>query len=259
MFSGTGPHKEAGPRGRPLFGRTDDYSIILIQNEKNRQTALPSHLESHGCFLLTPVITACHSKDNGRSSCAGKGMGRSCARRIPQGGEMKSASNHRKTGNGRAAGKTGARNPLTSWTFLPDCDRNDPLLKEIMGDCAAGSTILELFAQYMKDLRVNPDNNAVQLRKMAKLFESGITPPPRGRSSLRRAPLLQNRRYPRAALLHIQRPGNALGRYGLRPEPLGRQELFARGCRGGGCNHPSPPRPAVERLFSASTTSTKLS
>jgi len=82
---------------------------------------------------------------------------------------MKTASDNRK-------GKSGGPNFETSWTFQPDCDRNDPLLKEIMGDCAAYSTILELFAGYMKDLRINPDNNAAQLKKMAKLFQSGIAP-----------------------------------------------------------------------------------
>jgi hypothetical protein len=89
---------------------------------------------------------------------------------------MNSISSHRKAGTGRSEGRGDRRTLLTSWTLQPDTDRNDPLLKEIMNDCAENSTILELFAQYMKDLKINPDNNALQLRKMAKLFQSGTTP-----------------------------------------------------------------------------------
>ena len=65
---------------------------------------------------------------------------------------------------------------LTSWVFRADCDRNDAVFKEIEKDFSDKASILELFHQYMAELRTNPDNNALQLQKMAKLFEMGTVP-----------------------------------------------------------------------------------
>jgi len=65
---------------------------------------------------------------------------------------------------------------LTSWVLSPGCNREDTLFKEILKDLSDKVSILELFKGYMMELRKNPDNNAPQFRKMAKLFEMGITP-----------------------------------------------------------------------------------
>jgi hypothetical protein len=65
---------------------------------------------------------------------------------------------------------------LTSWVFRAGYDQNDALYKEIQKDFSDKASILELFSQYMAELRTIPDNNARQLQKMAKLFEMGATP-----------------------------------------------------------------------------------
>jgi hypothetical protein len=65
---------------------------------------------------------------------------------------------------------------LTSWVFGTGYDRNDIIFREIEKDFSGKASILELCSQYMAELRTNPDNNARQFQKMAKLFEMGIAP-----------------------------------------------------------------------------------
>lgn len=67
-------------------------------------------------------------------------------------------------------------NFLTSWRLKPDYSPDNTLFSEIQGDLRGKTSILELFSHYMEELRMNPDNNAMQLKKMDKLFEMGITP-----------------------------------------------------------------------------------
>lgn len=62
------------------------------------------------------------------------------------------------------------------WTLKADCGREDSLLREIGADLVGKGSLLELFLSYMKELRYNPDNNAPPFRKMARLFECGLTP-----------------------------------------------------------------------------------
>lgn len=65
---------------------------------------------------------------------------------------------------------------LKSWVLNPGCSRDDTLFKEILKDLSDKASILELFNRYMAELNRNPDNDAPQFRKIAKLFEMGITP-----------------------------------------------------------------------------------
>jgi hypothetical protein len=72
--------------------------------------------------------------------------------------------------------KEDKREMFHTWTFEAGCNRNDALLKEIEADLAGRGSILEMFSRYMEELRLNPDNDALPFRKMAKLFECGGTP-----------------------------------------------------------------------------------
>lgn len=65
---------------------------------------------------------------------------------------------------------------FTTWTFQPGYDPREPVLEQIQQDLGGKASILELFRQYMDELRTNPDNNAVQIVKMARLFQLGLTP-----------------------------------------------------------------------------------
>lgn len=71
------------------------------------------------------------------------------------------------------AGKTG---PLTTWTFLPDKIGQTSLMRQIRKDLYGKTSILELLKQYMDELYLNPDNNALPFDKLMEIFRSGVTP-----------------------------------------------------------------------------------
>ena len=79
-------------------------------------------------------------------------------------------------GSGENERKKNSCNMFGSWTFETGCDLNNVILKDIAKDLAGKESILALFAQYMEELRLNPDNDALPFRKMAKLFKSGRKP-----------------------------------------------------------------------------------
>lgn len=65
---------------------------------------------------------------------------------------------------------------LTTWTFLPDNTWQSPLMQQIQKDMHDKTSILELLKQYMADLYLNPDNNALPFSKITELFRAGATP-----------------------------------------------------------------------------------
>jgi len=74
---------------------------------------------------------------------------------------------------GDAAGEPG---PLTTWTFLPDKMVPGVLMQQIQKDLSGKPSILALLKQYMDDLYLNPDNNALPFRKIMEIFGAGATP-----------------------------------------------------------------------------------
>lgn len=74
------------------------------------------------------------------------------------------------------ARRTGKEAPLTTWTFLPDLSGQTPLMRQIQNDMQGNTSILELLKQYMSELYLNPDNNALPFEKIMELFRSGATP-----------------------------------------------------------------------------------
>lgn len=65
---------------------------------------------------------------------------------------------------------------FTAWTFQSGYDPKDVLLEQIQQDLTGKASILALLKHYMQELGTNPDQNAVQFHKMAKLFQFGVTP-----------------------------------------------------------------------------------
>jgi hypothetical protein len=69
------------------------------------------------------------------------------------------------------------RAALTTLTCLADVPGgDDDLVKQIRGDLGGTASVLEMFRNWMTDLRGSVDNNALPFRKMARLFELGATP-----------------------------------------------------------------------------------
>ena len=71
---------------------------------------------------------------------------------------------------------SGMLKKFTAWTFQSGYDPRDAVLEQIRQDLAGKVSILELLKQYMEELGTSPDHTAVQFDKMAKLFQSGMTP-----------------------------------------------------------------------------------
>jgi hypothetical protein len=70
-----------------------------------------------------------------------------------------------------------SRAALTTLTCLADVPGgDDDLVKQIRNDLAGTASVLEMFRNWMADLRGTVDNNALPYRKMARLFELGATP-----------------------------------------------------------------------------------
>lgn len=63
---------------------------------------------------------------------------------------------------------------LLRWSLKSDY--LDPVFADIAMDLDGKASLLELFADYMRGLRTNPDNQAAAFGKMAKLFSLGGTP-----------------------------------------------------------------------------------
>jgi hypothetical protein len=61
---------------------------------------------------------------------------------------------------------------LTCLAGVPD----DDLIKQIKNDLSGAASILEVFKGYMGELRGSLSNEALPFRKMARLFELGVTP-----------------------------------------------------------------------------------
>ena len=72
--------------------------------------------------------------------------------------------------------KPASQETLTTLTCLENADVNDDLVKQIKADIAGKSSILEMMKGYMADLKGDLDNDALPLRKLAKLFELGSVP-----------------------------------------------------------------------------------
>jgi hypothetical protein len=67
------------------------------------------------------------------------------------------------------------RSELSTLTCLEGAERDD-LVKQIEADLTDKASVLEIFKQYMGELRGKPNNDALPFRKMARLFELGKTP-----------------------------------------------------------------------------------
>lgn len=65
---------------------------------------------------------------------------------------------------------------FTTWTFQPGSDGGDEVLGQIQKDLAGKASILELFQQYMDEVRISLDNNAAPFGKFARLFQLGLLP-----------------------------------------------------------------------------------
>lgn len=65
---------------------------------------------------------------------------------------------------------------LKTFTCLQDKDANDPLIAAIRQDMEGKNSILQLMKSYIEELAGETNTNAEPFRKMAKLFECGITP-----------------------------------------------------------------------------------
>lgn len=63
---------------------------------------------------------------------------------------------------------------LLRWSFRPDYA--NPVFTEIQSDLTGKASLLELFAEIMRDLRTSADNQAPALVKLATLFSLGGTP-----------------------------------------------------------------------------------
>ncbi len=74
------------------------------------------------------------------------------------------------------AGCTGKAGPLTTWTFLSDVSRQTALMRQIQEDMKGKTSILQVIKQYMTELYLNPDNNALPFAKIMELFGAGVTP-----------------------------------------------------------------------------------
>ena len=68
-----------------------------------------------------------------------------------------------------------SRDALATLTCLPPT-LDDDLAKQIRDDLAGKASVLEMFKDWMAQLRDNVDNDALPFRKMARLFELGATP-----------------------------------------------------------------------------------
>lgn len=65
---------------------------------------------------------------------------------------------------------------MTAWTFLSDKTGQTSLMQQVQEDLRGKRSILELLKQYMDELYLNPDNNALQFDKLMGIFRSGVTP-----------------------------------------------------------------------------------
>ncbi len=64
---------------------------------------------------------------------------------------------------------------LTTLTCLENLPQEDDLVKQIRNDMVGKQSILEMMRDYMAELRLSVDNDALPYRKMARLFELGKT------------------------------------------------------------------------------------
>ncbi len=65
---------------------------------------------------------------------------------------------------------------FTAWTWQPGYDEADGLVIQLQNDLAGKSSVLELMKDYLRELKGNLSQNALPLRKLAKLFELGVAP-----------------------------------------------------------------------------------
>ncbi|NTW07154.1 MAG: hypothetical protein HGA29_04845 [Syntrophaceae bacterium] len=70
----------------------------------------------------------------------------------------------------------GKSKKMAAWTFLSDKTGQTSLMQQVQEDLCGKRSILELLKQYMDELYLNPDNNAVQFDKLMEIFRSGVTP-----------------------------------------------------------------------------------
>jgi len=61
----------------------------------------------------------------------------------------------------------------STWTLRPDHDPDDRLLRDIQSEMEGRDSILDLLKMYWDELKINTDNDAPQIMKLAKLFEVG--------------------------------------------------------------------------------------
>ena len=75
-----------------------------------------------------------------------------------------------------AADAAGSSGRWTSWTFLPDKMEQSALLQQIQKDLSGQTSILAVLKQYMDELYLNPDNNALPFSKIMEIFGAGVAP-----------------------------------------------------------------------------------